>query len=247
MKDILKTSKETIIIFSLVLSIALFICIILLAFEAVSLDDISDFSIILNNFITPFLTCTAVILTFLAFYVQKIANDDLKEELKNQKESRFQDFNFQSLKDSVTILNNDINNFNISFVGNKLVTSMDVLNKTHKKYNFIGVQGMALFLFQYFNEKTEHKYQNLASHEIRNLASHANYSQISNIIYQFSNLYIATSLTRLSEEQQTEIYELMKYVYTTKLNFIVDIIRNHNPDQHLLEVVNDLYSIFNYE
>jgi len=243
MKNIIDETKRAVIVIALFLALILIICIFFIAFGAVTITEFVTFTNVLNNLTTPLLTFTAILLTFLAFYIQKKANDDLKDELKNQKETSINDFNFQSIKDSVMMLNDDINNFNVSFVGNKLVTSMENICGSEKKYNFIGVQGISLFLYQYYKEKNQN--YDLTLEEIKDLAAHANYIQIANTIHQFANIYRSGQLTKMTEDQEYELYELIDYVYLTKLNYIVDIIRRNNPDEKLSRIVNDLYLIYN--
>lgn len=70
MKSILDESKKAISIIALVMALILIICIFFIAYDAVTISEFDTFSNVLNNLTTPLLTFTAIVLTFLAFYVQ---------------------------------------------------------------------------------------------------------------------------------------------------------------------------------
>lgn len=70
MKSILDESKKAIAVIALILALILVICIFFIAYDAVTISQFNTFSNVLNNLTTPLLTFTAIILTFLAFYVQ---------------------------------------------------------------------------------------------------------------------------------------------------------------------------------
>ncbi|UPT70228.1 MAG: hypothetical protein M0D53_14140 [Flavobacterium sp. JAD_PAG50586_2] len=112
----------------------------------------------LGGILNPIVGIAATLVTFLAFYMQKKANDIIQEQFNKNMASEHIDFVFNNYKSRLLMIINEINNFNISFHGNKLISKIEYLDdKNDKKYNFIGIQGINLFLVEFLEIKKSKK------------------------------------------------------------------------------------------
>src|SRR5690606_27296897 len=126
MKNIIESSKKAIAVVATALAFILIICIFFIAFDAITISDFVVFTNVLNNFTTPLLTFGAIILTFLAFYVQYDFN---KRQGVNEIINLF-NHNFDSI----------LKDYNYSFeaiieLNNATNTALDIYNNnTNQKF-----------------------------------------------------------------------------------------------------------------
>lgn len=144
MKSILDESKKAIAIIAFTLALILVICVFFIAYDAVTISEFDTFSNVLNNLTTPLLTFTAIILTFLAFYVQY-------------------DFNKkQGVNEIINLFNHSfdliLKDFNYSFqaiieLNNATNTVLGIYNSnTNENFKrLIGTHTLDNYVLQYFN------------------------------------------------------------------------------------------------
>lgn len=104
-----------------------------------------------NGIVSPIIAIAGVLLTFLAFYIQKLANDEIKQQFLQQQKDNHEDFLFNSYKERAMLIISEINNFNIAFHDGTLISDTNLLNNPKaKKYNFVGIQAINLFYIEFF-------------------------------------------------------------------------------------------------
>lgn len=183
----------------------------------------------LGGILNPVIAIAAALLTFLAFYIQKLANDELKNQFLYQKKSQHEDFLFKNFKNRITLIINEINNFNISFHGGTLISNVESLNnKNSKKYNFIGVQGIILFIVEYFNIKNQLERKGKRKLIIEK-SYHAIFLHILNTISAFYNLHDDITKSSLNDDTKEELKRLLEYTYYSKFNYFLEYLKK----QHL--------------
>src|SRR5690606_40849744 len=85
MKQKLKSINQAVLKIGIATSLLLVILIIFNLFGKIDLSSITNFSTILNNLLTPILTFAAILITFLAFYVQYQFNKKQNKIIKRQR------------------------------------------------------------------------------------------------------------------------------------------------------------------
>ena len=124
---------------------------------------------------------------------------------------------------------NEINTFNISFHGNTLISGIDTLTDNHsKKYNFIGIQAINLFLIEYFNLKQKRRAAGITELTIEE-SYHAILLHINNLVGAFYNIHIEVGKSKIESKFKEELFELLKYTYYTKFNYFFVFLKK----QHL--------------
>ena len=166
----------------------------------------------------PFMSFFGSILVYLALKSQVDANDEIKKQFEKQKTDESNDFIYSNFKERINIVISEINSFNISFHENTLISNIEKLpSKQGKKYNFIGLQALNLFLLEYFRLLKE----NQILHEkdiILDNSYHAIFININAIINLFYKTHRElTTCYSLDDKKKEELRELLRYVYFSKL------------------------------
>lgn len=170
----------------------------------------------------PIISIGAALLTFLAFYIQKQANDELKTQFETQRSEQHNDFIFNSHKEKVMLIINEVNNFNVSFHDSTLISNLNLINARNKKYNFSGVQGISLFLIEYSRDKKEKEKTSTKEFKI-NDTFHAIMLQINNLVITFCHIHNSICNSKLNDDYLNELQILLSYTYYTKINYIFEI------------------------
>lgn len=220
MNEILRSTKSAILWMTLFFALILMVCIGLLTYDAVQLSDISDFTIIMFNFLTPLLLFTAAIILFLAFYVQREANDDFRKELLATKYHTARDSRFEDLKYQIDTLNNDIVNFTIL---HQEETKDSNFTTPSRSYRYTGVQALCCYLVDCYTKEQIHK-EDFPSME--NIALNANYLLVTNIMEQFIKIHNSLLQVEWSNEEPNATQNTLDYLYKSKLKYAVEIITN---------------------
>lgn len=139
----------------------------------------------IGGVLNPIIGISASLLTFLAFYMQKIANDVLKDQFNKTKNDQHVDFIFNNYKSRVMLIISEVNNFNVSFHNSKLISGIEALkDKDAKKYNFVGIQGVGLFLIEYFRDKKDKEEKKIKQFKKED-SFHAILLHINNLVISF--------------------------------------------------------------
>ncbi|WP_143065577.1 hypothetical protein [Flavobacterium urocaniciphilum] len=199
----------------------------------------------LGGILNPIIAIASALLTFLAFYIQKLANDDLKKQFYQQKADEKSDFIFSNYKERIHLIINEINNFNISFHNGTLISSAELLNSPNaKKYNFIGIQAINLFLVEFYKLLESKKKEGNLEFKF-NDSYHAINLHIQNLISAFYNVHVSIQKCDLKKEYIDELKELLEYTYYSKLNYFSAIISNKNKSSKTKTQIDYLYDFYN--
>lgn len=174
---------------------------------------------------SPIISIGAAFLTFLAFYIQKQANDELKIQFQIQRDEQHNDFIFNSHKEKIMLIINEVNNFNVSFHDATLISTLNSINGRNKKYNFTGVQGISLFLVEYSRLKKEKEEKKEKEFKI-NDTFHAILLQLNNLVVTFCHIHNLIHDSGLNEDYKDELKVLLDYTYYTKMSYIFEIYLN---------------------
>lgn len=187
----------------------------------------------------PIIGIAGVLLTFLAFYIQKLANDEIKKQFIEQGKKEHQDFLFKNYKDRIMLIINETNNFNISFHGGNLISGVDLLtNKSSKKYNFVGVQAINLFLIEYYKRTDVNTTLDLQD------SYHSLFIHISNLISGFYNLQLAIQQSELEESSKIELSELLSFTYYTRFYYFFEFLRRQKLQPKLKSHIDYLFEFY---
>lgn len=83
MNEILTKSKGAVVVMSLIFALVLLVCLALLTYDAVKISDISDFTVIMSNFLIPFLLFSILLISSIAVYVLKEASEVFKKQFSD--------------------------------------------------------------------------------------------------------------------------------------------------------------------
>lgn len=192
----------------------------------------------------PIIAIAGALLTFLAFYIQKLANDELKSQFIEQRKNEHEDFLFKNYKDRIILILNETNNFNISFHGGSLISGVDLLSKEGaKKYNFVGVQAINLFLIEYYNLRKKNSIQVDAPLDIED-SSNAIFIHISNIISGYYNVHLEIEKSNLEEAPKAELLELLSFTYYTRFYYFFEFLGRQALQIKLKSHIHYLYGFY---
>ena len=194
----------------------------------------------LGGIVSPLIAIASALLTFLAFYIQKLANDELKNQFLQQQNDNREDFLFNSYKERAMLIINEINNFNIAFHDGTLISNPNILNnRGSKKYNFIGIQAINLFYVEFYKVVGE-KLENFNSSD----SFHAIALHLNNLISAFYNLHIAVEKCDLKSNYCEELQELLEYIYYSKLNYFFGYLKDKPMHQKIKAHIVYLYDYY---
>ncbi|WP_281632355.1 hypothetical protein [Flavobacterium luteolum] len=176
----------------------------------------------------------------MALKAQIDANKIITDQFEQQKDDEKNDFIFSNYKERINLIIEEINSFNISFHDNTLISNInDLPNINGKKYNFTGIQGINLYLIEYFRQKREHEKKSTKEFKLEN-SFHAMFQNISNLITLFYNTHIEINNCSLTNDYRKELEELLYYTYYSKLNYFFEILKNEYMDKKLENIVTEL-------
>ena len=195
--------------------------------------------------LSPVIGIASAILTFLAFYMQKKANDILKKQFKKNKKDEHIDFVFNNYKSRILLIADEINNFNVSFHGNTLISKIELLGKpTDKKYNFIGGQAINLFLIEFFRIKEKHEKDGTKETVKIDDSSFGVLLQINSYISSYYKVWKAVSESDLKQEFKGELEELLAFIYYSKLNYFFSFLLSKYYEKETTDQMKEIYDFY---
>lgn len=220
--------------------------ILLTKFSIVPLTTTGQIGDTIGGVTAPFLSFFGAILVYLALKSQIDANREIQIQFKQQQIDNANNFEFEKYKERIYLIIKEVDGFNVSFHKGKLITNLSDLSTVGgKKYNFTGVQGLNLFLIEYFRDRNE-KVQTGIGEFDANDSFHSVALNISNLIILFNSTHDSIVGSSLSSEYKDELKKLLDYVYASKINFLVEHYRSNNPPPNIVNTLNNLskyYSI----
>lgn len=193
---------------------------------------------------SPFLGFFGSILVYFALKAQIEANGEIKGQFKQQQTDSTNDFIFSNYKERINLIITEINSFNISFHGNTLISNINEIEMLLKKYNFIGIQAINLYLIEYFrikklyNERIDTKGVNVDT------SFHAIFLNINNLIGLFYRTHTEIISLAIESDYKEELEELLKYTYYSKLNYFLELYIENDPANKLNIGVKELYDYY---
>ena len=124
--------------------------------EIFSFEDTGEIGDTIGGITAPFLSFFGAILIYLALKAQIEANNAITKQFEKQKIDESHNFDFNKYKERIHLIIKEVDNFEVAFHKGRLISNLSELSSIHgKKYNFGGVQGMNIFLLEYFRDKKE--------------------------------------------------------------------------------------------
>lgn len=239
MNEIIKKIKSAIVWMTLFFALVLMICIGLLTFDAVTLNNISNFSVIMFNFFTPIVLFAGTVLLFLAFYVQKYASNGFKKELSVLRKEITTANRNTAQKELLEHLTRDIENFKFTVPLNQYNNNTlepDSV-RTHK-----GIYGMCCYLADYYAgyNKSENT---LTANAL--MAQRFNNQLITSALEQFAALHNFENQAQSASEDLCTLQQLLEYTYTSKLKYAVEIIIQSRKKEKLETAAQFIYALYN--
>lgn len=239
MNKILIQTKSSVLYMALFFTLVLMLCIYLLTYDAVKISDISDFTIIMSNFLIPFLLFTIVLILLIALYVQKDANEVFIKNFLDANNYKSTENSLETLQYQISILNADIANFTVIPERERSITQ---IGEAGKSYHFNGVQGLCCFLSDYYAERVNYNNDLTGTACV---AQQANYVLAANILKHFVYLHNIMLQAGNTNEELNRTHELLHYLYRSKLEYAVKIITNSGRTGTLekaAEIIKGIYS-----
>lgn len=196
--------------------------------SGISFEDTGEIGDTIGGITAPFLAFFAAILVYLAFKAQIDANEEIKKQFEEQRLNENQNFAYTKFKERIYLINNDIDNFEVAFHKGKMISKLEDLHSpSGKKYNFGGIQGMNLFLIEYFRDKAEHEKNNTKVFKYDN-AFHSVMLNIMNLVVLFYNTHLGIKTAEiLDANYKVELEELLTYTFQSKISFVVELYFNN--------------------
>lgn len=211
--------------------------IVAITFQLIAIDKLPEnfgtFGDAMGGVLNPIIAIGAALLTFLAFYMQIIANEEIKNQFKTTQDNQHADFLFNNYKSQLNLFINEFNNFNISYHNNKMITNINEINKsTAKKYNFVGLQAIQLFFIEFFRDKKEKELS--GSKKLRLQDSYFGiYLTLTNLIVYYCSIFESINKSELNDEYRSDLESLMTYIYFSKLVYIFEILSKEKVNDEL--------------
>lgn len=218
MNEILTKSKSAVVVMSLIFALVLLVCLALLTYDAVKISDISDFTVIMSNFLIPFLLFSILLISSIAVYVLKEASEVFKKQFSDATQNKSRESCLEILKYQISILNADIANF--TFVFEKEGSKTDI-DEEYRSCHYNGVQGLCCFLSDYYADAVNSK-KNIIGRAY--VAQQSNYLLAASVLTHFLYLYDIVLNKDNESEELKRIQELLDYFYRSKLENAVNII-----------------------
>lgn len=217
MNEILTKSKSAVVVMSLIFALVLLVCLALLTYDAVKISDISVFTVIMSNFLIPFLLFSILLILSIAVYVLKEASEVFKKQFSDATQNKSTESCRENLKYQISILNADIANF--TFVFQK--EGKTDIDEEYRSCHYNGVQALCCFLSDYYADAVKSK-KNIIGRAY--VAQQSNYLLAASILTHF--LYLHNILLKKGNESEElkSTQELLDYFYRSKLENAVNII-----------------------
>lgn len=232
----------------ILIGLAVFAFVIIFA-QLYFLDKVPEYFGVIGDAVggvlNPIISIAAALLTFLAFYMQKLANDILKQQFKKNKKDEHIDFVFNNYKSRILLIANEINNFNVSFHGNTLISKIELLAKpTDKKYNFIGGQAINLFLIEFFRIKEEREKGGTKEYVKIDDSSFGVLLQINSTISSYYKVWKAVYESDLKKDFKSELEELLAFIYYSKLNYFFSFLLSKSFEKNTTAQMKEIYDFY---
>jgi len=238
MNEILTKSKSAVISMALVFTLVLMLCLVLLTYDAVKISDLSDFTIIMSNFLIPFLLFTIVLILSIAVYVLKEASEVFKKEFSDATQNKSTESCLENLKYQISILNADIAHFTVILERGSGKTDID---EGDKSCHYNGVQGLCCFLSGYYADEVNSK-KNII--DTASVAKQSNYLLAASILTHFLYLHNILLTKDNDSEELKRTKELLDYFYHSKLEYAVKIITESGRTGNLEEIAQMIKVIY---
>ena len=242
-----KLINETQTVSFILIGLAIFGFVIIVFQFLLKIEKPENFGVLgdaLGGILNPIIAIASALLTFIAFYIQKIANDELKSQFLHTQKTEHQDLLFKNYKERILIIANEINNFKISFHGGTLISDINSLNnKSAKKYNFVGIQAINLFLIEYFKVKETKIIQGKTEIDIQD-SYHSIQLHINNLIVAYFNVHLAVEQCELEIDHKKELLELLSFTYYSKFNYLTEFLRLQNIHSKTKEQIDYIYEYY---
>lgn len=240
-KRIIKYSLILILIFFIFSFFAPFLLALPAKYNLIDFSNTGAVGDTIGGLMNPFIAISAALLTFLAFYIQKQANDNLNTDNKFT-------LLHKNYVDRLNLIISEIDNFNISFHNNTLISNLKEVstNSKSKKYNFTGLQGICLFLTEYdlLRRDIHKKYENEVNKVkmIKEDFDKGTYQvlmlQINNLIVFFGNTITDINKHKFSNDNddiaKQELINIATYICYSKFDYIFNLyIENKLYDEDL--------------
>lgn len=241
-KEIYHLGTRLSLIFIFIAILGFFILLLPVFFEDYDYNKLGSLGDITGGFLNPIIAIAAALLTFLAFYVQYQANQQVEKQFDFQREENSQNLEYKNYKERIDLIVNEVSNFNVSFYKGKLITNLNNLPAEFSgKDNFNGVQALNLFLIEYFRDRKEK--EGIDEFNLDD-TYHSTVVAIMNLVILFHNLYENIKSSNLPESYKIELNELMHYLYVSKINYLVFQFFKNNPADKLKGFLETLMTDF---
>lgn len=242
-KKIYSLGVKMSLVFIFLAVIGFLILLIPLFTDAYDYSKLGSLGDTIGGFMNPIIAISAALLTFLAFYIQYQANKQVQEQFERQKVDDHINFEHTRFKERIEMIIREFDNFKVAFHKGKLITRIsEIPPNGGKKYNFSGIQGINLFLIEYFRYKKSSEESGTKEFN-REDSFHSILLNISNLIILFHNTHQSVIKSSIPEEYTNELKELLRYVYVSKMNFVLEHYRLNDPAEELKEMIE---TIINY-
>ncbi len=196
---------------------------------------------------SPFLGFFGSILVYFALRAQIDANEEIKLQFKKQQTDNTNDFIFNNYKERINLIITEINSFTISFHGNTLISNLSEIEVLSKKYNFIGIQAINLYLIEYFHlRNSSHKNTDRRKINVKT-SFHAIFLNINNLIGLFYRTHLEIINLSIESNYKEELEELLKYTYYSKLNYFLELYIENDLADKLNIGIRELYNYYKLE
>lgn len=187
----------------------------------------------MGGVLNPIIAIGAALLTFLAFYMQIVANEELKSQFGKTQKDQHNDFVFNNHRSRLNLFINEFNNFNISYHNNQMISNINELKDPNgKKYNFVGLQAIQLFLIEFFRDKKEKEYYKTKNPKLDD-SYMGIYLTLTNMIIDYSHIVTSINKSDLKDEYRNDLESLMTYIYYSKFAYIFELLLSKTIQEEL--------------
>lgn len=199
--------------------------------------DIGNLGSYLSGTIGTVVALLVAIFTFLAFYVQYDANKKIQNQIDKKEIEDFNQFEYNKFKERINLILSEVNNFKIAFHKGSLIKQLNGLEYNNgKKYNFSGIQGLNLFLVEYFRIKEKAHLEGSAKFNIKD--SHQSIMlHVNNLIVLFFNTHIEIKDSKIPEKYRNELNNLLTYLYHSKMSYLCEHFNNNEGKSELNDMI----------
>ncbi|WNH10546.1 hypothetical protein [Thalassobellus suaedae] len=245
-KSIYQLGVKMSLLFITLAIIGFLILLLPLLVEKYNYSNLGSLGDTVGGFLNPLIAISAALLTFLAFYIQYQANTQVQNQFSQQQFDDLSNFEYSKLKERIHLIIKEIDNFSVAFHEGKLITKLNETEiRNGKKYNFNGVQGLNLFLIEYFRDMKEKEKNKIKEFNFDD-SYHSVALGINNLIVLFYNTHLNVKNSFLSDKYKEDLIELLTYVYLSKVSFLVHhFYENSNRSDKLFKMIEALHHAYN--